>query len=70
MSGLVKGIFGGDDAQKKALEEQKKRIEEQKRIAEAEKASQVKEQSAKVKTMTGGNYGQRSLLSPTRQTLG
>lgn len=66
MAGIVKGIFGDDSA----LKEQKKQIEEQKRIAEAEKAKQVKEQSAKVKTMTGGGYGQRSLLSPTRQTLG
>ena len=71
MGGIVKAIIGGGgDDTKEEMKKQKLRLEQQRKAAEAEKAEQVRQQSSKVKTMTGSGYGQRSLLSPTRTTLG
>ncbi|NTU49552.1 MAG: hypothetical protein HGA87_01415 [Desulfobulbaceae bacterium] len=63
----IKGIIG---IKPDALKEQEKLLKEQKMQAKMENKQLTEQQSAKVKTLTGSGYGQRSLLSPTRQTLG
>lgn len=64
---MVRGLIGIEDP---ALKKQEKLVQEQKAQAQAEQKRLTAEQSSKVKAITGTGYGQRSLLSPTRQTLG